>query len=59
MNKETLKEYLSWMVDKGYIHLVGSHLLGSQAIHLSKAIRDIEMEFYQEKREQKLNEILK
>jgi hypothetical protein len=64
MNKETLKEFLCWMVDKEYIqlvhsHLVGSHLLGSQAIHLSKTIRDIEMEFYQEIRDKKLNDILK
>jgi hypothetical protein len=55
MNKETLKEFLCWMVDKEYIRLVNSQLVGS----LSKTIREIEMEFYQEKREQKINEILK
>jgi hypothetical protein len=56
MNKETLKEFLSWLVDKGYIHLVNSQC--TKAIHLSRTMREMEMEFYQEKRDQKLNDLL-
>lgn len=52
MNKETLKEFLCWLVDKGYIHIVSG-----KALHLLKTIREIEMEFYQEKRNEKLNDL--
>ena len=57
MNKETLKEFLSWLVDKGYIHLVNNQLLGTKAIHLSRTMREMEMEFYQEKRDEKLKDL--
>ena len=52
MNKETLKEFLCWIVDKEYIHLVSG-----KSLHILKTIRDIEMEFYQERRDEKLNEL--
>ena len=52
MNKETLKEFLSWIVDKEYIHLVSG-----ESLHILKTIRDIEMEFYQEKRDEKLKDL--
>lgn len=51
MNKETLKEFLSWMVDKEYINLTEANP------HLSITIRDAKMEFYQEKRDKKLNDL--
>lgn len=52
MNKETLKEFLSWLVDKGYIHFIQT-----KGLHLLKNMREIEMEFYQEKRDEKLNDL--
>ena len=52
MNKETLKEFLSWLVDKGYINLTEAN-----SLHLSRTMKNAKMEFYQEKRDKKINDL--
>jgi len=69
MNKETLKEYLCWLIDKGYIFYDNGYLEYRFPLddkknrftwYIDKDGNNCVMnEFLQEKREQKINEILK
>ncbi len=59
MNKETLKEFLSWMVDKGYINLTEANSLHLSVVYSTeiRTMRDAKMEFYKENRDKKLNDL--
>ncbi len=52
MNKETLKEYLCWLIDNNYIKISNIHCMGGIFVKYKN-------KYIFEKREQKLNDILK
>jgi uncharacterized protein YtpQ (UPF0354 family) len=63
MNKETLKDYLCWLIDKDYIKnfdRTNTSVRINCETNKSVIVNcEYIFEFYQEKREQKINEILK